>query len=135
MILIVCVGDRGGMLFAGRRQSQDRVLRDDLLREVNGAKLFMNAYSAKLFGADDRITVAEDCLARAGAGEYCFVENLDPVPYAEKLEQIIVYRWNRHYPADRHFKIALETPAWTKIRTEEFAGSSHEKITKDVYTP
>ena len=134
MILIVCVDDRGGMLFAGRRQSQDRVLRDDLLREVNGAKLFMNAYSAKLFGPNDRITVAEDCLARAGAGEYCFVENLDPVPYAEKLEQIIVYRWNRHYPADRHFEIALEAPAWTKIRTEEFAGSSHEKITKDVYT-
>ena len=54
---------------------------------------------------------------------------------AEKLEQIIVYRWNRHYPADFYFGIALETPAWTRIRTEEFAGSSHEKITKDVYTP
>lgn len=134
MILVVCVDDRGGMLFAKRRQSQDRVQRDDLLREVNGAKLFMNAYSAKLFGEDDRITVAEDCLARAGAGEYCFVENLDPVPYAEKLEQIIVYRWNRHYPADVSFGIALEAPAWTKIRTEEFPGSSHEKITKDVYT-
>lgn len=135
MILIVCVDDRGGMLFARRRQSQDRVLRDDLLREVGGAKLYMNAYSAKLFGSDDRITVAEDCLARAGEGEYCFVENLDPVPYTEKLEQIIVYRWNRHYPADFYFGVALETPAWTRIRTEEFAGSSHEKITKDVYTP
>ena len=134
MILIVCIDDRGGMLFHHRRQSQDRVLREDLLREVRGAKLLMNAYSAKLFEADAPVTVAEDCLARAGTGDYCFVENLDPLPYAAKLEQIIVYRWNRVYPADFYFDLPLETPEWTRTRTEEFAGSSHERITKDVYT-
>ena len=34
MIAVVCVDDRGGMLFNRRRQSQDRLLRQDLLEEA-----------------------------------------------------------------------------------------------------
>lgn len=134
MILIVCIDDRGGMLFNHRRQSQDRLLREDLLREAAGACLLMNAYSAKQFGPDERITITEDCLARAGEGDCCFVEDLDPLAYAEKIEKVIVYRWNRTYPADFHFKIPLQDPGWKLRCTTEFSGSSHEKITKDVYT-
>jgi len=37
MIAVVCVDDRGGMLFNRRRQSQDRVLRGDLLALAAGA--------------------------------------------------------------------------------------------------
>ena len=48
MIAVVCVDDRNGMLFHHRRQSQDRLLREDLLSRCPG-RLWMNAYSAKLF--------------------------------------------------------------------------------------
>ena len=34
MIAVVCIDDKGGMLFNRRRQSQDRLLREDLLREA-----------------------------------------------------------------------------------------------------
>ena len=134
MIAIVCVDDSGGMLFNRRRQSQDRRLREDLLREAAGKTLWMNAYSAKQFRETlpENVRTAEDLLDRAESGDLCFLENLDPAPYAAKLEGLIVYRWNRQYPADLFLTLPLED--WILERQEEFAGSSHEKITKEVYS-
>lgn len=132
MIAVICMDDRGGMLFNRRRQSQDRLLRSDLLREAAGRPVWMNAYSAKQFTAPpENLRPAEDFLDRAGPGELCFVEDRDLTPWLEKLEGLILYRWNRTYPADLYFTLPLE--GWTLERTEEFAGSSHEKITKEVY--
>lgn len=132
MILMVCVDDRGGMLFHHRRQSQDRVVREDLLREA-GDRLLMNAYSAKQFEPDAHIICAEDCLERAGEGDCCFVENLDPLAYADRIEKVIVYHWNRVYPADVYFTIPLQDAPWKLESVTEFPGFSHEKITKEVY--
>jgi hypothetical protein len=135
MVLIVCVDDSGGMMFNGRRQSQDRILRARILRDVRGRRLWMNAYSAGQFDLDsDAVTVAEDFLARAGSGEFCFVENVPTAPYLARVESIILYRWNRKYPADFYFDIPLYEQNWRLIETEDFAGSSHEKITREVYT-
>lgn len=132
MILAFCVDDNGGMLFNRRRQSQDRVLREDLLREAEGKILWMNTYSAGQFDPPPaNLRVEEDFLDRAGPGELCFVETADPAPWAERAEQVVLYRWNRRYPADLRCTLPLE--GWTLERREEFAGSSHEKITKEVY--
>ena len=132
MIAIVCIDDKGGMLFNHRRQSQDRMLRADLLREAARRPVWMNAYSARQFGAPaENLRVAEDFPDRAGSGELCFVEDRDLSPLAGKLEGLILYRWNRTYPADLYFTLSLE--GWTLERREEFAGSSHECITREVY--
>ncbi len=131
MILIACIDDRGGMLFNRRRQSQDRLLRQDLLEEAAGRPLWMNAYSRRQFGpAPENIHVAEDFAARAGEGEFCFFEDVDPVPWLEKAEAVILYRWNRRYPADRYFPQPLA--GRSVKRREEFAGSSHDCITKEI---
>ena len=53
MIRIVCVDDHNGMMFNHRRQSQDRVLRADILELTGGKKLWMNAYSRKQFAESD----------------------------------------------------------------------------------
>lgn len=132
MIAIVCIDDKNGMLFNHRRQSQDRLLRADLLQEADGRRLWMNAYSAKQFSPlPGNAQTAEDFLEKAGTGELCFVEDQKLDPYTERLEGLIVYRWNRRYPADLFFTLPLDT--WTLARQEEFPGSSHEKITKEVY--
>ena len=132
MIAVVCVDDRGGMLFNRRRQSQDRVLRGDLLAQAAGRPVWMNGYSLGQFGPETGdLRTAEDCLDRAGKGELCFVETTDPAPWLERMEGLVLYRWNRRYPADLRFTLPLE--GWTPVRREEFAGSSHEKITKEVY--
>ncbi len=47
MIIMICLDDRGGMLFNKRRQSQDVLLRQQILTETAGGRLWMNSYSAK----------------------------------------------------------------------------------------
>lgn len=133
MIAVVCVDDQNGMLFNRRRQSQDRLLRQDLLQEANGRTVWMSGYSARQFGAlPENVRTAENFLEMAEAGELCFVEDQPLEPWAGSLESLILYRWNRKYPADFFFTLPLD--GWTLDRQEEFAGSSHEKITKEVYT-
>lgn len=60
MILIVCVDDHNGMMFNHRRQSQDRVLRADILELTGGKKLWMNAYSRKQFAESDAEKIRVD---------------------------------------------------------------------------
>ena len=122
-----------GMLFNRRRQSQDRVLRDYLLTLCPDRPLLMNAYSGKQFSQapQDRIAVREDFLEAAGPGDYCFVEDRDLKPLESRLETVILCRWNRAYPGDR--KLDLELAAWKLLSATEFSGSSHEKITVEVY--
>ena len=130
MILIVCVDDAGGLSFNRRRQSQDRALRARMLEKWG--RLWMNAYSARQFDPPpEGLRTAEDFLEQAGPGEVCFLETEDPAAWADRAEGLIVYRWNRKYPAGLYCTIDLS--AWKLERREEFAGSSHEKITKEVY--
>lgn len=134
MILMVCIDDDWGMAFANRRQSQDRILRARLLR-LSGGVLRLNAYSAKQFPPEEnaRFIVEEDFLEQAGEGDFCFAETTDVAPFEEKAEKIILYHWNRRYPASLHFSIPLAEHGWKCASAEEFQGYSHEKITEEVY--
>lgn len=133
MILIACVDDRGGMRFNRRRQSQDRLLRQDLLEEAGGRPVWLSPYSLKQFpDPPENLRCAEEFFHRAGEGELCFFEDVDPAPWLERAEGVILYHWNRRYPADLYFPLPLE--GWTLARREEFPGSSHERIKKEVYT-
>lgn len=133
MILIACVDDRLGMLFHNRRQSQDRILRERILTLTQNSRLWMNAYSAGQFASAPQITVAEDFLQQAATGEFCFVENVDPALALPRLEKLILYRWNRSYPGDFFLNLPLES--WRKTASSDFSGSSHEKITEEIYLP
>ena len=53
---------------------------------------------------------------------------------ADRLEGLVLYRWNRRYPADAWLDVRPGPPGWTLARREEFSGHSHERITKEVYT-
>lgn len=133
MIVMLCVDDKYGMMFNCRRQSQDRVLREKVQKLVSGKPLWMNAYSKKQFEDSPNICVSEIYLDQAAEGEYCFVEDQDITPYEEHIEKIILFRWNRTYPADVYFNFEWLSSEWILQETEEFEGSSHEKITKEVY--
>ena len=134
MILVVCLDDRNGMTFLKRRQSQDSVLRAHMLEMSRGTKLWMNGYSARQFDAiTDHMRVNEAFLDRAGAGEYCFAENVDVREACEKAEKLVIYRWNRHYPADVKFPLECLEGRMRMEAREEFPGSSHDTITWEVY--
>ena len=135
MIIMICLDDRGGMLFNKRRQRQDVLLRQQILTETAGGRLWMNSYSAKQFAEESaaNIVVDEAFMDKARPGDFCFIENVAPSAYEDKIEKIILYRWNRTYPGDLYFDIPLEEHGWKLIETDDFAGRSHEKITKEVY--
>lgn len=133
MILIICVDDNGGMLFNHRRQSQDRLLRERILSLTAGKQLWMNHYSAKQFEAIPQVNVDDNFLSKASDGEYCFVEDALLSPYEKRIEEVILFKWNRKYPGDLYFDINLNDESWKMTSTQDFQGSSHEKITMEVY--
>ena len=134
MIVAVTVDDGGGVLFNGRRQSRDSVLNARIL-SLCGGTLYVSPYTEKLFADQTgvRILADERFLEIAAPGDFCFSEGAPLVPYQNRIEKLIVYRWNRAYPSDR--KLDLDVSAWKKVSETEFAGSSHEKITEEVYIP
>ncbi len=133
MKLIVCLGDDGGMMFNHRRQSRDRVLIADMIRHTQNTPLWVSPYSAPLFGEDSSTLRIDPAPARsAGKSDYCFVEDT-PLPQdLGDVEELVIYRWNRLYPSDVYF--TCDTSAFSLKENTEFAGSSHDKITKEVWT-
>ena len=132
MTLIVCLDNDDGMLFNKRRQSRDVCVCDRILQIVRGNKLYMNAYSAKLFPPDS-VIVTEAPLEDAVGNSFVFSENLNIAETVCRADQIIVYRWNRQYPSDVKFPKNILHTQFVLRETEEFPGKSHDVITEEVY--
>lgn len=132
MIAAVCIDDNGGMLFNKRRVSRDKAQQEDLLALCGERTLWVSPFSAKLLDwAAERVTVDPDYLQKAGPGEVCFVEEETLAEAEDRVEAVILYRWNRTYPSDR--KLELDLTAYRLTETVEFPGNSHENITRERY--
>lgn len=132
MIVILCLDDKNGMMFNNRRQSKDKVVIQDILKLVDGKKLFINSYSESLFqGLESNLIIDDNFLNNATKEDYCFVEDNNLKDFSKKIEKIIVYKWNRIYPSDLKLEIPIQN--WNLIDSFEFAGNSHDKITREVY--
>ncbi len=134
MNIIVCLDDIGGMMFNNRRLSRDQLLIENLVEMVGFNRLFMSEYSALLFKecGDIQIIVDENYLELAKEDDFCFVEREALISYAHQIQKIILYKWNRRYPATSFFDVQLEN--WDVCENIDFVGNSHEKITKETYT-
>lgn len=132
MVIVVCIELRRGMLFQNRRLSRDRAVCQDLLERCP-QRLWMNSYSSSLFAQlpQEKISVAEDFLQRAAGGDWCFVEDQPLQPYESAIEGLVVYQWNRRYPADRY--LDLDLSRWVLQEQTEFAGNSHASMTREIY--
>lgn len=135
MIAIICLDDRNGMCFNRRRQSRDACLRERVREMARGSRLWMAPYSAEQFSGegDAPICVSESFLEETGEGDYAFVEDRALAPFADKLERLVVFRWNRVYPSDQYFDLELTKAPWRKTEEEDFSGTSHQRITMEVY--
>lgn len=135
MKIIICIDDKNGMMFNKRRQTKDSAVRKDISEMVTTSRIWMNAYSAQQFYSEsDRMNIAidEGFLDKA-ENDYCFVENILLKPYISQIQQIIIYYWNRQYPADLFFDIDVKTSDWEMIQQKQFIGTSHDKIRKEIY--
>lgn len=135
MKLILCLDDNNGMMFNKRRQSQDKNLRLSIKDTVKDHLLYMNNYSYKLYNDidDGNIIVDESFLQKCENDNFALVEDLNLHDYINNIDLIIVYKWNRVYPSDKKLDINLKDNIWTLISSEDFQGSSHDKITKEIY--
>lgn len=132
MKLFLCLDDKNGMAFCGRRQSMDRIVRQKMLELSCGARLYMNAYSAQQFQEEkNNIVTDEAFLEKAGAQDFCFAETC-PV-FFDAVTDLYIFRWNRIYPADLKADFSKIEQDFCLIQTQEFPGFSHECITLSIY--
>lgn len=134
MTVIFCIDDKGGMLFNKRRQSRDRVVTADMLElaREEGKILSVSPFSEKLFAeAGAEVRVLGDIVSEAKRTDICFVEDIAPTAFGKKVSRLVVYKWNRAYPAD--FYADTDLSQWKLTSSEELSGYSHEKITKEIY--
>lgn len=120
-----------GLMLFGKRQSQDKVLREWIYNHTCGSKLWMSRYSAKQFTESDCFIIDDDYVYKADVDDYCFIE--DKGYYLEKANEIILCKWNRKYPADKFLDIDLKSSGFEKFASQDIVGSSHDKITIETY--
>ena len=59
----------------------------------------------------------------------------DPVSPALRPKKILLYHWNRVYPADELFVYPGGQDRWECLESTDFSGFSHPKITEEVLIP
>ena len=131
MKLIFCLDKGKGMMFFGKRQSQDKELRQYILENIVDSHLWMTAYSAKIFDENNKIIVDNQYLDKAADNDYCFIE--DGEYSTDNVDEIVLCHWNRKYPGDKFFDIDLKQEGFKKESSIDIVGSSHDKITIERY--
>ena len=127
MTLYICLDDRNGLQFNKRRQSRDAAVLEDIRSQCAG-NLLIEPFSEKLIREAEIPYVLPPETA-----EDFFAENIPSDEVLEKTNKIVIYRWNRHYPADIRWEPDLNATGFVLQETTEFPGTSHEKITREVY--
>lgn len=134
MVLICCLDDNKGMMFNKRRQSRDIEVTKRIIELTKGKQLYIDEYSKKLFqqAGFNSFEVLNSQDLPESENTCLFLENIPPSSFENKALEIILFKWNRVYPADSYFDICLDFP-WQLKSTKDFCGKSHEKITMEVY--
>lgn len=134
MKIIICLDDKNGMLYNKRRQSKDQTIIQDMIETF--PFLIMNSYSYKLFKDYDysiTIQINDDLPKIDNDKDFQFIEQNSLSLYENRISEIVVYYWNRKYPADLRCSIDFTSDRWQCIEEKEWVGSSHEKITRKRY--
>ena len=132
MTVIVCIGSRGEMLFAGRRVSRDAHILADIKKM--GGRLIAAPFSEKyLAGAGLSFTLVEEPLRSAEAEDLVFVEQPPLSPYRDRIDRMIVYSFGETYPQDVALDITPEGIGLHSVGLTEFEGKAHKLITKEIF--
>lgn len=122
------------MAFNKRRQSRDAGVIKNIEELVGDGALFISDFSLTLFSESDLSVIAvTDPLSAAEDGDFVFLEDRVVGEYGEKVEKLVIYKWNRKYPADLKFDLDPKEAGMTLSETVNFAGKSHEKITREIW--
>ncbi len=132
LTVFICLDKGGGMLFNERRQSRDSKVIADIINSVGEDDLYIKPFSSELFSQADGIIESAAPFDERDA-KFIFAEDMISRAQLEKADKLIIYRWNKVYPADVYFDFSPTSEGMRLSYKLEFAGSSHECITKEVY--
>ena len=134
MTVAVCISEGGGMLFNKRRQSKDKNATEDMLKQAGEKKILISEFSLPVFSEHpSRVITVSDPIAEAEEDSFVFIENCKISELKSKIKQIYIYKWNRKYPFDFKLDFVPSEEGMHLAETVEFAGSSHEKITRELW--
>lgn len=128
MVVFYTLDDKNGYKFGKKRQSHDSAVADKMI-EMSDGYVYMRSDSLPFFKKSDltrcrTFVEFEDIPDDA----YVFLEEELPKDRIGAVNKIIIFRWNRVYPATQRLSLhGLGTPI------EEFEGNSHEKISVIEY--
>ena len=88
--------------------------------------VYVSEYTASLFKGNERVLCPIPDAVPESATLFLEKEEIQ-----DCVTELVVYRWNRLYPSDSHYD--PEKNGWRKISSDDFAGYSHKKITREVY--
>ncbi len=130
MEIIVCLDNSKGMLFNNRRQSRDAKVLEDIKNDLKST-LTIYPFSEKLVsGAEIPYELISFPLS---SDTVLFIEDRGIKDFLPQARRITLYLWNRDYPADTYLDVDLWEEGFRLASTADFEGTSHEKITKEVY--
>ena len=133
MVLITCVDQKNGLGFNGRRQTSDSAVYADICKyavdhfcglEMAPVTLKAIMQYLSLNGDEEHPIVTEAKEARFAELDDC--KGLDDI-----YDTLILYRWDKTYPADMFLEIGLQN--YQLVESQELHGTSHEKIVKETY--
>lgn len=137
MTVFICADNKMGVLFQGKRQSKDRILRKRILDivEQNKSKLVITKYSYEQFKADrrDELLDVRNELDFSETNSFVFIEDeksFNSLPW-EKIDELVLCCWERDYPADIYLHKS-ENVTCILNKKETLSGSSHE-MTLEFY--
>ena len=134
LTIYACLDDRDGMLFNKRRQSRDAAVLEDIRTGLPGS-LTILPFSEKLIrAAEIPCSIVQQEPAPDSQELHFFAEAPVSPELLQEAGMLVIYRWNRHYPADTRWEGAPAEYGFQLTQTTEFPGRSHETITKEVYT-
>ena len=134
MTVFLCIDDRGGMTFMKRRLSRDKIMIEDLSKEVGEGILYISDFSEALF-SDSELSVmsVSNPLASAGEDDFAFIEDIPISNAIDRIDTLMIYKWNRKYPYDFALDIDPLNCGFSLLSSCDFKGNSHDKITKEIY--
>ena len=133
LTVALALDEREGMMIFGKRQSRDRVLIADFVSSVGDAPIFISPFSKIIFQPHESVNIVENPFLDSSDGGACFIENYHLASYIDMIGTLVIYRWNELYPSDVKFDLDVVAAGFKLVESYDFKGSSHDRITKDIY--
>ena len=131
MTLIVCIDLKGGILFNSRRQTLDYELINIIGKSFKN--IYITPFSEKYF-TNVKCTVSDTPFLDAGDDSTIFLESGLPSDFPNKIDKIILYRWNCVYPADTYLNFSPSEQGFKLCGKVTFSTEVHKEIVKEIYS-